>query len=320
MHGSQRLDALVTPLREDVFSGAVQVARTAADVLRLAVERVDPATLEELRSLLLEVGLRVLDAQPAMAPLVRLVSDVLDAASRPGPVSEVGNAATEAARSFAFALEKRSAAVADRAAALLPPDGDVLTLSASSTVIRALLRDAPAARRRVVVLEGRPLFEGRDAARALAAAGVPVLFAVDAAAGTLVEQCGAVLLGADSIGDVGVVNKVGSRALALAARHAGVPLLVAADVTKILPPAFPQHLADDRPGDQVWDAPEGVEVWNRYFEAVPLPWVEKVITDRAAFAAQELEAFRRELEIAEEVRAWAERRTVNRPLGHQQLG
>ena len=84
-----------------------------------------------------------------------------------------------------------------------------------------------------------------------------------------------------------------------------VPVHVAADETKILPPGFPQSLTDDRPGDEVWDAPRGVSVWNRYFEAIPLEEISAVATDEAVYRPDELERRRAEVRLPEEIRAWA---------------
>jgi len=312
MQRTQRLDAFVSPLREDVVSGASKLARKAADVLvrAIAAERAEGT---DVRTLVADVGRRILDAQPAMAPLVGLVAEAVRAAGGAPTPDEAWQAVSRSVHGFAAEMEARAPALAARAAALLPRDGDVLTLSSSSTVLSALLRDREGRRGRVVVLESRPAGEGRDAARALAAAGVPVLFAVDAAAATLVPSCAAVLLGADSIGDRGVVNKVGSLAVALAAKRAEVPLLVVADPSKILPIGFPQHLADDRPAEQVWAAPAGVTVWNRYFEAVPLDAVTSVVTDQAALGPDEMERHRRALAVPDELRAWALARSSHTP-------
>jgi len=311
MQRTQRLDALVAPLRGDVVSGASDLARRAADVLVRAIER-GPAEGTDVRALVADVGRRILDAQPAMAPLVGLVAEAVRAAAGAPTPDEALRAVRKAADAFAAGMDARAPALAARTATLLPREGDVLTLSSSSTVLRALIHDREP-RRRVVVLESRPASEGRNAARALAEAGVPVLFAVDAAAATLVPSCAAVLLGADSIGDRGVVNKVGSLAVALAANRAGVPVLVVADPSKILPEGFPQHLADDRPAEQVWAAPSGVTVWNRYFEAVPLDAITRVITDRAAMGPEDLERHRRALAVPDELRAWALARSGRTP-------
>jgi translation initiation factor 2B subunit (eIF-2B alpha/beta/delta family) len=149
--------------------------------------------------------------------------------------------------------------------------------------------------------------EGRDLAEALAAAGVDVTLAVDAAAHSLVPGCDAVVLGCDSIGDRGVVNKIGSAALAQAGARAGVPVYVLADETKLLPPGFPQTVDDDRPGAEVWASRPGVRVWNRYFEVVSLGDVTSVVTEAGPLDPDAVERLRSRLAFPEAFRRWAKR-------------
>jgi translation initiation factor 2B subunit (eIF-2B alpha/beta/delta family) len=313
MDASSPFDTLVAPLRADVRSGAADIARSAARVMARAASELDAGGAAALREALSRVGLRVLEAQPAMAPLVALVRDVLQAADPRLTLAEARRAAAGAAAAFRAGLEARAPALAARTAALLPERGDVLTLSRSSSVREALLHRGATPGRRVVVLESRPMNEGRALAAELAEAGVPVLYAVDAAATELARRSSTVLLGADSIGDAGVVNKLGSRGLARAAADAGVPVLVVADETKLLPPGFPQTLGDDRPAGDVWEAPPGVEVWNRYFEAVSLDAVTSVVTAGGALDREEVERLRGSLDVPDELRAWATRRSGGRP-------
>lgn len=87
----------------------------------------------------------------------------------------------------------------------------------------------------VVVCESRPLCEGVTMAQRLAAAGLQVTLITDAQAGVFVEEADAVLLGADAVTPDGVVNKVGSRLLALAAKAAGVPMIAVTDSLKVSP-------------------------------------------------------------------------------------
>jgi translation initiation factor eIF-2B subunit delta len=277
----------------------------AAEVVRRAAGRVPAESVPELRAALAEVGILALDAQPAMAPLAALVREVLDATDGASDVDSGRIAARKACDAFREGLETRAQVVASRVSGLLPEQGDILTLSSSSTVRGALLHHAKRRQGRVIVLESRPMQEGRMMAAALARAGVPVLFAVDAAAATLVTGCGVLLLGADSVGDLGIVNKLGSLGAAQAASAAGVPVLVATDETKILPPGFPQRVADERPSEEVWRAPANVRIWNRYFEAVPLDIVSSIITESATLTPAGVEDFRRAIRVPDEIRAWA---------------
>lgn len=245
MHPAQRLDALVAPFREDVVSGAAERTRSAADVLLQAVED-SPGSGRPVP------GGRGGPTHPGRAARH-------GAPRGPGghrPARGRGSGQPPPTRAGASQRPSRPLLRESgsghrswpRAAPALPADGDVLTLSSSSTVLQTLLHVRNARRGRVVVLESRPAAEGRDMAQALAEAGVPVRFAVDAAVATLVPTCAAVLLGADSIGDRGVVNKVGSLAAAVSAERPRVPVLVVADSSEIIPPGFPQHLTGGAPG------------------------------------------------------------------------
>ena len=308
MDTDQRLDALVAPLRADVVSGASVVGRMAAEVLCRAAMHAQAGSLEEYRSELSEVSVKMLDAQPAMAPLVTLVRDVLASVEASADLETGRHAAVRAAEAFGSGLELRTESVATRAAALIPSGGTVATISSSSTVRATLTHEGARAIGQVICFESRPMREGEILATALAKAGVAVTFAVDAAASTLMGECDTVLLGADSIGDLGVVNKIGSAGLVDAAMRHEVPVMVVSDETKILPTGFPQHLADDRPPEEVWRAPAGVRVWNRYFEPFELERVTVVVTESAALTPLEVEELRKSIVLPPGLRAWADAR------------
>lgn len=302
-----KLDALVAPLRADVVSGAAVVGRTAADVVIRFAGEADRGEEEGFRERLGRLTVRILEAQPAMAPLVTLATRILTAADEASVPGEARGAVVEAAQRFKEALATGGEEVAERAREILPTTGRVVTLSHSSTV-RAALSCLGADGPEVVCLESRPLSEGRTLARQLAREGIRVLFAVDAAARALIGSADAVVSGADSIGDRGAVNKIGTRSAAEAGRNAGVPVWVLADRTKLLPPGFPQRTVDDRPEKEVWRSPPGVRVWNRYFEAVPLDLLEGVVTEDAIHRPRDLDDSRREIRVPDELRRWARSR------------
>lgn len=316
-----KLDESVARLRADVESGAAALSRAAADVVIRAAREVDVEGEAELRAVLTGLALRILDAQPAMAPLVHLASRAVEAAENQGrdggEEDQDGLGAARrrivgAARRFREQIASQRREVAERALPLLESGGRLTTFSSSSTVLASLLRAADAgAQLEVVCLESRPRSEGREIARRLTDAGITVTFAVDAAAAWWAARSRAVVLGGDSVGDAGVVNKIGSRALAASAREAGVPVHVLAARSKLLPPGFPQPLDDDRPAGEVWDAPPEVEVWNRYFEAFPADWVSGVVVEDGILSGEGLRVARRDLTVPAPVRKWARSRRGN---------
>jgi translation initiation factor 2B subunit (eIF-2B alpha/beta/delta family) len=298
------LEALVAPLRADVVSGAAVVSRAAAAAMRRGAVRLPAQDSQELLGALSQLAVRVMEAQPAMAPLVQLLSAVLTSVNPAASLDDARRAAAEAAEGFRASLEERSARVAARLADEIAPGSTVLTISSSSTV-RSGLVEALERNIRVICLEGRPMNEGQGLARTLAHAGIPVVLAVDAAGEALVPEADLVLLGADSVGDRGIVNKIGSLSLARAAHAYGIPVWIAADQSKWLPPGFPQFHADDRPPDEVWKGTRGVRVWNRYFERLPFELVRQVVTDAGIFTPDELRARRQDLQAAPVLAEWA---------------
>lgn len=301
-------DTLVAPLRADVSNGASVVARAAADVVRRATAEIEAGSLEELRGLAAELTGAILDAQPSMAPLVTLAARVLSAVDEADAVDAGLEEVARVAREFLDDLEARKEEAARQGAGALGDVGSVFTLSASSTVIRALQARAARGALHVTCLESRPGNEGRDAAHRLTEAGASVVFAVDAAMGTLLPGCDAVVLGSDSVGDRGVVNKIGSRPAALLARESEVPVYVLTDGTKLLPPGFPQPTNDDRPPTEVWDVSQEIRIWNRYFEAFPTEWATRVITESGPRTPRQVEEARSGLPVPAALRRWARER------------
>lgn len=295
-------------LRADVVSGAAVVARAATRIVERVAARLECADEEEFRARMEELVHDILDAQPSMAPLVTLSARVLEALGESLPLPDLRRAVVRAAGALREELDAGTVAAARHAAELLPQGGRILTLSASSTVRAALLAFHQEKGGHALCLESRPMNEGASMARGLAAAGVPVTLAVDAAGDLLARSVDAVLLGADSVGDEGIVNKIGSRAVAGAAAEAGVPVFVVTDRSKFLPPGVPGVPAPDRPGEEVSPPSPGLRIWNRYFEPIPLELVSAVVTREGALSPEQVLEVRRGLVLPPALERWIRRR------------
>lgn len=117
----------------------------------------------------------------------------------------------------------------------------------------------------VYICESRPLCEGVIMARQLAAAGLDITLITDAQACVFIDQVDIVMFGADAVCPGGVVNKVGSKLLALAGRAAGVPVVAVTDSMKISPGpvsvvALPNTVISA--GEEEKDAEEVVRSWD----------------------------------------------------------
>ncbi|WP_420842115.1 S-methyl-5-thioribose-1-phosphate isomerase [Halorhodospira abdelmalekii] len=147
---------------------------------------------------------------------------------------------------------------------------------------------------RVFADETRPWLQGaRLTAWELAADGIPVELLADGAAAALMRS-GAVqwaIVGADRIAANGdVANKIGTYAVALAARAHNVRFMVVAPTSTIdLETASGEQIPiEHRDAAEVLYAggqriaPEGTQVgaWNPVFDVTPAEWVDVLVTER----------------------------------------
>ena len=152
-------------------------------------------------------------------------------------------------------------------------------------VIRAL--HVAGALSHVIVDETRPLLQGaRLTCWELAQLGIEHRLACDGAAPFLISQghADAVVVGADRLAANGdVANKIGTYSLALAARQAGIPFLVAApeatiDQATAAGAAIPlEQRADEEVTAPA--APAGTKALNLAFDITPAELVTAVVTE-----------------------------------------
>ncbi|OIB58146.1 NUDIX domain-containing protein [Natrialba sp. SSL1] len=247
---------------------------------------------------------RLLEARPSMAVLRNRVNRAMATATEDLDTEAVPDARAVLESTLA-GIERATAADDDAAATAADViDGTVLTLSRSGTVVDALRTGAPS---RVFVAESRPALEGVDVAEELAAGTVdcPVTLHTDAAAAHVLatESIDRVLVGADTIRhDGAVVNKTGTRALAVAAAHEDVPVTVVAATDKIS--TREEVTLESAARDAVYDGEAAVDVLNPTFDITPADCVAEFATERGLLAPAEIEG------IAENLRAlesWRDR-------------
>lgn len=157
-------------------------------------------------------------------------------------------------------------------------------------VIEEVLRDGRL--ERAYACETRPLLQGaRLTAWELQRLGAPYDLVVDSAAASLMRRgyVDAVLAGADRIAANGdTANKIGTFALALAARYAGIPFyIVAPESTVDLRTAHGDEIEiEDRGSAEVVTvqgvriAPDGATALNPAFDVTPAELITAIVTER----------------------------------------
>ena len=283
----------IAAIAEDSVSGAVEIAEKSAEALQRLAHHEQVTDIEDLRRRLSELGWGLIRIHPTMAPLVNLINGVLWKLDDAPTVEAARHAITTATSDFKRHLHVHEAAIAETALRLIPDEGQLLT-NGRSTTVRAALRHAQRAGRRfrVICAEGRPACEGRSLAAELAAGGIPVTLVIDALAIAMVSEAHLVLVGADHLGSHGLVNKVGTYGIALAARECRVPMYALCGSEKFLPPGFVPPGQARWPADQIWnEAPAGVTITNLYYDSTPLAILAGIVTEQGVQPTVGIEAW-----------------------------
>jgi ribose 1,5-bisphosphate isomerase len=229
-----------------------------------------------------DAGRELAKARPAMAAIAGAAGRILSAR---GGLEGMAQEAARLLKEYDSAIER----ITEYARPLLA--GTLMTHSLSGTVLPVLTNCLPQIDR-VIVLEGRPRYEGRDVALALSKAGAAITLITDAQADIFLPQCHAVVVGADSIlanGDI--LNKAGTALLAWAAHGHNIPFYVLCETLKISAQDWSGDLTqlEEKEATEVLeqDIP-GVTVRNFYFDRTLSRLVTGVITEQGKIGRREI--------------------------------
>ncbi len=280
---------IINEIRRDNRSGAAELTARATKALRILADSLEGIDRDRQRRILEKYLLKLARAQPSMAPIINLVNRVELV------VEETEGSIVPAVRRALAGEEGRARnaylKIAENFYARLPASRQPLSIavySYSSTVSAALLYAAKRGRElQVVCGEGRPVGEGINMARRLGEGGIDCLLVTDAALFDMVEDCRLVAVGADSVSRLGVVNKIGTKALALAARAARVPVYCLTSKDKLLPDSLLSwfEIAERAPGEIYRGRLPRVRVANRYFGSVPLEYIARFFCEDGVLTA-----------------------------------
>jgi translation initiation factor 2B subunit (eIF-2B alpha/beta/delta family)/isopentenyldiphosphate isomerase len=301
----RRVGPRVVDVADDETHGSAQISVRALAVLRDAAgdaeRNAESDAVDGGWQSVAETARALRESHPGMAPLRTRIDRVMAESDRtPGAVRQ----RAETAVTDALAADDGAAGVAAERLNEVVADAEgtdaerptVLTCSRSGTVAEALRRTEP--RPNVVVTDSRPGGEGVDVAESLArefheddTADATVTLVPDSAVAQVLAEpeaidapdVDAVLVGSDAIlPDAGVVNKVGTRGVALAADAADVPVFVVTARDKIS--GTDEFVPESVDAVAVSDGDAPVEVVAPLFDRTPADLVTAVLTEGGALS------------------------------------
>jgi translation initiation factor eIF-2B subunit delta len=269
--------------------GAAQLAKEALKALKLIIKMDKSKNLTEFLINVEEAGFKLANARPSMASLMNLISKtiyLIKENSNTLSLKELKKFAILKINEVIFESENAVNKIAELASKFIK-EKTVITHSFSSTVIEAIKKSSV---KKVIVSEGRPLFEGRKTAIQLSKFNIPTVLITDAALGFFISKSEAALVGCDSILiDGSIVNKVGTYLLALAAKDNNIPFYVVSETSKIIPKNINEIKLEIVSGKEIAKKlPKKIKVENLYFDVTKPNLITALITEEGIIKPEEI--------------------------------
>jgi eIF-2B alpha/beta/delta-like uncharacterized protein len=131
----------------------------------------------------------------------------------------------------------------------------------------------------VIATETEPLEQGIKTVKELAKLKIPVTLITDSAVGHFMKDVDCVIVGADAIRKKeGLINKIGTCLLALAAKENKKPFYVVANTIKF--DKRKKLIIEERPAREVYQKLKSVKIRNPAFDITPLKYITTIVTEK----------------------------------------
>ncbi len=285
-------------IRSLEIQGATNVALRAIDFLsdyakRLKCENIDKCfeSLYNARDILIETR----PTEPAMKNGLKFIMKKLEEDKENLYAEYISDFIEKYKNQYYDMIQISKKRIAEIGARRIPATSKKYTVMTHchSSLVAAILLEAKKQGKnfKVINTETQPRLQGRKTAKKLLDAGIEVTQVIDSAMRWAVRhfQVDLILIGADSITSEGtIINKIGSRLLALVAHEEHVPFYVASPLLKYNPETNLGilEIIEMREPKEIWEnPPEGIEILNPAFETVSRRYIDGLITEAGIFAS-----------------------------------
>jgi len=280
------------------IQGASNIAISAIDFLsnyakRLKCENIEVCFKELYKAQVILIDTR--PTEPAMKNGLKFIMNKLEQEKESIITEYISDIIEKYKNLYCDMLQNSKKRIAEIGSRRIPSSSqkfNVMTHCHSSLVTGILLEAKKQGKDfKVINTETQPRLQGRKTAIKLLNAGIEVIHVVDSAMRWAVRhyQVDLILIGADSITSEGtIINKIGSRLLALVAHEEHVPFYVASPLLKYNPETNLGLLEtiEMRDPQEIWEnPPKGIEILNPAFETVSRRYIDGLITEAGIFAS-----------------------------------
>lgn len=285
---NERIETFIDDLKQGTIQGSFNVAYKTVTLMVRVVSQTKWSSAKELMDIVKMEGQKMMAAQPSESAIGNMVRRVLkiireEYASGLKGKSEEGDpqeslhkllTAEGQIDDFTMYVRDLKATVIEALTELkteLETSGDniatqslehihsneVIMTAGKSKTVESFLKDAARKRKfQVIVVECAPFYHGQELAVSLAKSGIETTVINDSAVFAIMSRVNKVIIGTHTVmanGGLKAIN--GSHAIALAAKHYSVPLVICAAVFKLSPEFL---CSEDQDAFNKFESPEHV--------------------------------------------------------------
>ncbi len=290
------MDAVFNKVVEDIrdlhIQGATNIAVEGIKAFSALTERLEVSTLDSLFSEL-EKARQALATARATEPALRnglryIIYNLRDKATSIQEAKEIVNTFSV---DYVNLLKESKKKVISYGAHRIK-DGSIIMTHCHSSLSTGIILEAHRQGKDIQVFctETRPRYQGRITAKEFVDAGITTTQVVDSAMRWVINRYNVdiIITGADAITSQGtVINKIGTRLLALAAREMDVPFYTAINLLKYDPETSIGKLSEIemRSASEIWEnPPKGLNFLNPAFETVSHDFIDGIISEAGVFS------------------------------------
>ena len=275
---SETFEEEISKLKADKISGSEEIVRKSIKIVEQEINK-NPSKYGNIMDLT-EMLREVMKIKKEMSALRNVLIYFIDFFQKGVEVQNLAKRVVEK-------MDNQRRNVNENLIPMISKCKNIMTFSRSSTLVYSLKTMAERIEKdklpELTVFESRPALEGKKLALEATELGYKVNYLVDAAMAMAIITLkpDLIIIGADTIFPNGnVANKIGCHALALLAYQQKIPFYVVSSTLKLLLKAIPFTIQSYSSSD-VWakDKPEGVKIYNPYFEIVPNNFITGYITE-----------------------------------------
>lgn len=263
--------------------GAANIAKFAALTLKEFALKVESNFDEKMK----KAALILLNTRPTAVSLFNAINYIM---SYKGETDEKRREdAIKRAEEFIEWVDTAREKIGEIGAKRIRDNSTVLTHCNSSAAL-SIIKTAYKQGKKIEVFatESRPRMQGHLTVKELSGEGIPTTLIVDSAVRHFINEMDYVVVGADTITVNGaLINKIGTSQIALAAKEARIPFMVAAETYKFSPKTLFGELVVIEERDPSEVAPEEIlklpiKVRNPAFDVTPRDYIDLIITEIGA--------------------------------------